>query len=225
MAKFEISEALRKYVDQLKGSSFEKNIAYMYVDTVAKVTVGVGHNLTAHGDWKKLPFVVKRLKRKPVKGGDTGVSIKDESRLEKPATADEKNNDYLFLRMHAKLGVYAAEQLAAYTTLEMKSEDIDDLFEADLQHAIKICRSTFGVDFDTYPVSCQGALIDIAFNCGTFASFHTIRAALKGEKEYAKKSWKERWTIAAQNSKRGAVNETRNKKIAEWFNTGAASSK
>jgi len=65
----------------------------MYVDTVGKVTVGVGHNLTAHKDKHKLPFKVKRLTRHPVKGGDTGIAITKKKTKGRAATKAEISND------------------------------------------------------------------------------------------------------------------------------------
>ena len=91
----------------------------MYVDTTGNVTVGVGHNLTAHGDCQSLPFVVKRLERKAVLGGDRGTPIGPPLTIGRPATVTEKRNDYDFLTSHTGLGKYAPEQLAAYTTLEL----------------------------------------------------------------------------------------------------------
>lgn len=69
-----ISPKLLKLLEVLKKPSSENNIPYMYVDTVGKVTVGVGHNLDAHKDMLTLAFIVKRLTRHHVKGGDTGIA-------------------------------------------------------------------------------------------------------------------------------------------------------
>lgn len=218
MSDFVISPRLRVYVDRLKGPTFEKTIPYMYVDTEGKVTVGVGHNLTAHGDCQELKFVVKRLTRKAVKGGDQGIPIGEPKTIDRQAFNPEKQNDYDFLHKHKGLGHFAPHQLAAYTTLEMDLKDIAKLFEEDLQAHIAIARDAFGAAFDTYPVPCQAALIDIAFNCGSFKSFQTTFVpAVKGEGAYANKTWKERMQIAAKHSRRGKVNASRNAEIAKWL--------
>ncbi|HZT80393.1 MAG TPA: hypothetical protein VFA26_09230, partial [Gemmataceae bacterium] len=223
MGAFIISSQLRSYLDKLKGSAFEKNIPYMYVDTTGNVTVGVGHNLTSHDDCQELAFVVKRLTRKAVLGGDQGTPISSPQRIGKKAFPTEKQNDYDFLESHTGLGKFAPEQLAAYTTLEMESDEINRLFNEDLQDAIDIARTTFtAAAFDDYPVSCQAALIDIAFNCGTFASFHTLVKAIKGQSPYAGKPWSVRWKAAALHSKRGKVNIQRNAQIAQWLMLGAS---
>jgi GH24 family phage-related lysozyme (muramidase) len=221
MGTFFISVQLRSYLDKLKGSTFEKNIPYMYVDTTGNVTIGVGHNLTSHGDYQSLPFVVKRLVRKAVLGGDQGIAIGTPQTIGRWATGAEKKNDYDFLKKHTGLGHYAPEHLAAYTTLELNQTEINQLFDRDLQDAISLARHTFGVAFDSYPVSCQAALIDIAFNCGGFSTFFTLVQAVKGEGVYAGKSWTERWKAAATHSKRGQVSRARNEQVAQWLAAGA----
>jgi GH24 family phage-related lysozyme (muramidase) len=224
MAGFLIDAQLRGYLNQLKGPQFEKNIPHMYVDTTGNVTVGVGHNITSHGDYQSLAFVVKRTGRKAVLGGDKGLPIGMPQTIGRIATTAEKKNDYDFLRKHTGLGNYAPEHLAAYTTLEMNQPEIDRLFEKDLQDAIAVARNTFGgITFDNYPVSCQAALIDIAFNCGSFSTFHTLLHAVRGTGIYTGKPWSERWkTAAATYSNRGQVNAARNSTIQRWLNAGAA---
>ena len=186
------------------------------------MTAGVGHNLTLYGDYQLLAFTVKRKERKAVIGGDKGLPIEKPETIGRAATAAEKKNDYDFLKKHSGLGSYAAEQLTDYTTVEMKPEDVDRLFETDLQDAITIARKTFGeAVFDKYPMTCQAALIDNAFNCGSFSTFHTFCQAIKGTETFACKSWNERWKAAATHSKKGAVNAARDAKIAQWLNAGA----
>ena len=66
--------ALKSYLDQIE--QLETPVGYMYVDSTGNVTVGAGHNLTAHKDHKSLPFkTTSRFQRHAVKGGDTGVPI------------------------------------------------------------------------------------------------------------------------------------------------------
>ncbi len=221
MANFLIGTELRAYVDKLKGDDFEMNIPFMYMDSTGNVTVGVGHNITSHQDITLLTFTVKRLTRKAVKGGDVGLPIMVPKTLNRPATLVEKKNDYDFLKKHSGLGKFKPKGLAAYTTLEMSSMNINKLFDKDLQDAISISQNTFS-GFASFPVPCQAALIDIAFNCGTFSTFHTIRAALGGTGEYAKKSWSDRWKAASQNCERGAVGDSRNREVASWFLKGVS---
>jgi len=220
MFQMVINIQLRGFLNELKGPNFEKNIPYMYVDTTGNVTVGIGHNLTSHGDYQTLDFMVKRLTRKAVIGGDMGIPITIPMTIGRAATEAEKKNDYEFLMKHTGLGKFAAEQLADYTTLELKSESIDQIFEKDLQDAISIVQAAFGF-VDKYPISCQAALIDIAFNCGGFTKFPTLTKAVNGLGIYAGEPWSERWKAAASHSNRFQVDQARNKRIAQWFMHGA----
>ena len=76
-----ISADLMKYLELLKGPLFEHTIPYMYVDSEQRITVGVGHNLSAHKDVLQLAFVVKRFVRHSVKGGDVGTPIDEKQRV------------------------------------------------------------------------------------------------------------------------------------------------
>jgi GH24 family phage-related lysozyme (muramidase) len=219
---FVITPVLRQLLDNLKRAQFENNVAYMYVDTVGENTVGVGHNLTAHGDALKLPFIVKRFERHAVIGGDVGVPISSDKVIGRRASIAEIQNDFDFLKKHSGLGKYSPEHLQKYTTLELPSADIDQLFTKDLDVAVAVCRREFGEAFDKFPTTCQAALIDIAFNCGTFASFQSrLVPAIKGTGAYAKKTPSERWKIASESCRRGEVSEVRNALVAKWFMDGA----
>ncbi|HEX3445986.1 MAG TPA: hypothetical protein VHS80_14810 [Chthoniobacterales bacterium] len=216
-----IGHKLRSLLNVLKGPMFEKNIPYMYVDTEGKVTVGVGHNLSAHRDVLQLPFIVARFERHPVIGGDRGIPVNHNKGPGRPATTAEKQNDFDFLTKHKGLGHYAPEQLAKYTTLELRQHDIDRLFEIDLIVAVRTARQEFGASFDKFSVTRQAALVDIAFNAGGFRTFqHSFVPAIKGQGLYAHKPEVERWNEAARHSRRGKVQGLRNAQVAEWLNNG-----
>lgn len=217
-----ISPKLLKLLEVLKKPSSENNIPYMYVDTVGKVTVGVGHNLDAHKDMLSLAFIVKRLTRYPVKGGDSGVAILSNKVLDRVATKDEIQNDYDFIKKHKGLGKYNPENLRKYTTLELSVETVNTVFKKDLNIAVAIAKREFGVAFNTYPVTCQAALVDIAFNVGNFSSFRgTFIPAIKGTGKYASLSMEERWEIASKNCRRGQISGERNRHVARWLMEGA----
>ncbi|GLQ32400.1 hypothetical protein [Litoribrevibacter albus] len=217
-----ISHKLFQLLEILKKPTSENNIPYMYIDTVGKVTVGVGHNLDAHKDMLTLPFMVKRFARHPVKGGDTGIAITTNKVLGRAATQDEIKNDYNFITKHKGLGKYNPENLSKYTTLELSVAAIDALFKKDLNIALAVAKREFGAAFDKYPITCQAALVDIAFNVGNFSSFRgTFVPAIKGTGIYSKKSMSERWKIASQNCRRGQVSADRNRHVTQWLMEGA----
>jgi GH24 family phage-related lysozyme (muramidase) len=225
-ANFTITAALGQLLNTLKGPQFEKNIPYMYVDTVGDVTVGVGHDLDANNDVLKLPFMVKRFERHAVLGGDVGVSIFSNKVLNRTASQSEIQNDYDFLKKHTGLGKFLAEQLQKYTTLELTTVAIDQLFLKDLKIAVAVTRQEFGETFDTFPTTCQAALIDIAFNCGSFSTFQTrFVPAVKGLGAFANKTMYERWKIASESCRRGQLSAARNAQVAKWLMDGATASK
>jgi GH24 family phage-related lysozyme (muramidase) len=218
-----IGHRLRALLNALKGPMFEKNIPYMYVDTEGKITVGVGHNLSAHKDVLQLPFIVARFERHPVLGGDRGIPISQNKTPGRLATTAEKQNDFDFLSKYKGLGHYAPEQLAKYTTLELRQHDVDRLFENDLIVAVRTARQEFGAAFDKFSASRQAALVDIAFNAGGFRTFqHSFVPAIKGQGLYAGKSEAERWKEAARHSRRGKVPAPRNAQVAEWLTDGGS---
>jgi GH24 family phage-related lysozyme (muramidase) len=217
---FIITPALKQLLDNLKGPQFEKNIPYMYVDTVGDVTVGVGHDLDSNGDALRLPFIVKRFERHHVIGGDVGVPISNKM-VDRPAAPAEIQNDYDFLSKHSGLGKFAPDQLQKYTTVELAGPAIDQLFIKDLDISIAVCRREFGDAFDKFPTPCQAALIDIAFNCGSFQSFTHLVGAVKGTGAYVKKTPSERWKIASESCRRGQVSQLRNATVAKWLMDGA----
>ena len=215
---------LRKQLEKLKGPLFENNVSYMYLDSQGYVTVGVGHNLDAAKDHTELPFRVARLERKAVKGGDKGKPIADNPVKGRLATKQEIKNDYDFLKAHLGLKAFnpTNKELKNYTTLELKQEDIDAIFVKDINKHYAIAIKEFGKEFDGYPVMCQVALFDIAFNCGSFKTFQTTFVpAIKGLGAHKGKSMAERWKYAASVCSRGKVSAERNARIKEWLLTGA----
>ena len=220
MADAILTPQLRSLLDELKKSSFERNIPYMYVDSVGKITVGVGHNLTAYKDQTTLRFIVKRTERHAVRGGDKGPAVT--TAIGRPASGPEIQNDFNFLAMHAGLGRFLATQLAKYTTVELGAADIDALFTSDLDRAIAGARHVIGQPlFDGLPVTCQAALIDIQFNTGHLERFPTLLRAIKGTGEFAGKEAAFRYAAAARESRRPQVSDVRNTQIKNWFDAAA----
>ncbi len=223
MATLETSILFLNYLVKLKDPDFEGNIPYMYIDKRGKVTVGVGHNLTAHRDHLTLPFLVQRFERKKVAGGDQGIPIPKTRPVGAAATKAEIQNDFDFLVKNKGLGKYLAVNLALYTTVELESAKIDEIFLKDVTSAIKTAKGELP-DFDSYPVPCQAGIVDIVFNTGRLR-FPTLVRAVKAEKEFAGKPASERWEAAARESKRPEVKQERNNQVHQWFMAGAAEAK
>jgi hypothetical protein len=113
------------------------------------------------------------------------------------ASAGEIQNDFNFLTNHKGLGKFPASQLAKYTTLELADDETNRLLDQDLAETVRIAKAELP-DLGSYPIECQAALIDIAFNVGNFVSFRpTIVSAIKGQGLYAKKTLLKGWKAAA----------------------------
>lgn len=222
------SVLMNTYLNKLKQASFENNVPYMYVDSTKNITVGVGHNLTRAQDQTSLPFKVKRFERHAVKGGDTGQPISTNQVLNRMAQPDEIQNDYDFLNKHKALGQYTVDsgKLQKYTTVELDQDDIDSLFQDDLNDAIKVLTTVFtAAKFAGFPLACQAALIDLQFNTGNIKGFPTLIRAVKGEGEFKGKSMRDRWMAAGLQSNRPQLRGERNAQVLQWFNQGANEAK
>ena len=115
--------------------------------------------------------------------------------------------------------------LEKYTTLELGSDAVDALFLNDINTAVDGVKSIFGKDFDSFPLPCRAALIDIQFNTGSVNHLPTVVHAAKGTGPFAGKSASERWLAAATASNRPDASSERNNLIANWFRGGAAQAK
>ena len=225
MATLETSVLFMNYLVKLKGPDFEDNIPYMYVDSDGKVTVGVGHNLTAHKDQQSLPFKIKRYERKKVISGDQGIPIPKTRPEGAVATKVEIQNDFDFLTRNngLKKNLPSNPNMKLYATVELDSTTIDEIFLKDLATAIKKAKGVLP-SLDSYPVPCQAGIIDIVFNTGEL-KFPTLIRAVKAEREFAGKPASERWEAAARESKRPQVKPERNNQVNQWFMEGAAAAK
>lgn len=162
-------------------------VSHLYLDTVGKVTVGVGNLLPTVADAQRLAFVGRGTLR--------------------PATAAEIAADYAAVQRQPR-GLRASAYLA-HTSLDLPHAAIDTL----LQTRIEAFRRELGTKFPKfaeYPLTVQFALLDMAFNLGThglvskFPSF--TRAVLAGD-----------WATAARESHRPQVQATRNAVVRGWL--------
>ncbi len=228
-----ISQAVRNLLELLKSSQFESCVPFMYMDSEGNVTVGVGHNLSAHYDAQNLKFVVKRFERQAVKGGDQGIPIAlDARKVDRAATPEEIKNDFDFLASHPGLSKYAdMTKMGKYTTVELTEAAINVAFSKDLDDAEALCKSAFKGIFDGFPDGCKAALIDIAFNTGHIPDFGKVfLSAIKGTGTFTSKTAAERWKAAAAaaeaaTTQAGQISSVRIGQRTQWFLDGAASLK
>ncbi|WP_053227844.1 glycoside hydrolase family protein [Solirubrobacter soli] len=164
---------------------FEGAITHMYLDTVGKVTVGVGRMLPDAAAAQKIAFV---------RNADSAAASQQE-------IADE------FAAIKAKEAGKVASVYKASTTLHVTAATIDALLTDDLTNVVTGLQSKFP-DYASYPENVQGALIDMAFNLGLhglMTKFPTFVGLIK------KKDFKG----AAAESRRNGISDDRNSEIAK----------
>jgi len=193
-----------KSVVEKKLEEYEGRYNHMYLDSKAKVTVGIGHliankgaviSVTMYTEKNKMPHMV--------------------------ATMKQKQDEYDNLIKQKKN--YKASWYKQHTSLIMKDTDINiqrknhiDTFYSEL---VSVYKKTNGFkdDFDNFPINVQKALFDMIFNLGQTNlrnKFIKFNDAIKQEK------WKE----AAKQSNRPDVNSIRNGYVKGLFNSVHAAS-
>ena len=173
----------------------EGSISHMYLDTVGKVTVGVGNMLPNAAAAKKLAFVNRQT--------------------QKAAKDAEKQTDYDTVKKQRK-GLLA-QAYKKYTKLDLPSAEIDKLLDKGIEEFKTGLKGKFP-KFGSYPTSAQCALLDMAFNLGVnglVSKFPTMKKAID----------KQNWAEAAKESNRPQVAKSRNDQVKKWFNEAAKQAK
>lgn len=200
LRKMSLSPRLRQQIVH-RLESYEGRVNHLYLDTVGKVTVGVGHLIPYRG-------AISRVDLYTVWNGVTGSM----------ATFSEKQDEYD--RVSAQPAGYRASWYRSATRLVMLDTTISrlrdehvDTFHRELR-AIYARKNGFAEDFDGFPETVQAALFDLIFNLGasrlmnTFPRFNqSIRAS--------------DWRTAAKESHRPQVSAERNRYVHQLFLSAA----
>lgn len=181
-----MSESFNRSLRQLLKSG-EGSIAHMYLDTVGKVTIGVGNMLPDVNAATTLPFIDRQ-----------SGSPASESKI-----ADE----------FGLVGRQEAGRVASYyrqfCTLELPESGIDELLQSRIEEFAVGLRLEFP-GFDALMESARLGLFDMAFNLGVsgvvnkFPSF--TRAVREGD-----------WTACARECRRPQVSDSRNREVRNLF--------
>lgn len=123
---------------------WEGNISHMYLDSVGKVTVGIGNLLPSSEAACQLPFV-NRVSGAPASLVEVAVDFQAVSRQAWPRVAR-------FYR--------------AFTVLELPDGQVDELFRRRVEGFQRELQDSYP-SFSSYPGSAQLAMLDMAFNLGT----------------------------------------------------------
>ena len=169
----------------------EGEVTHMYLDTAGYVTVGIGFMLPNVAEAQKLPFVNRATNQK--------------------ATAQEIKTDYESVAKQAK-GMIAS-RYKPFTKLDLPSADIRPLFDAKFESFKAKVVKEFP-DFESYPLSVQAALMDMAFNLGMPGlpnKFPSFTRAIKARD----------FQTAAKESHRRGIQESRNATVKRWLESAA----
>ena len=162
-----------------KIKEFEGSIPWMYLDTVGRVTVGVGLMLASETAAHALPF----------------------SAAGQPATADQISRE--FARVSAMKVGRAAAFYSRQPGLQLSTETIDDKLRATLEGFEGYLR-THLPGYDQLPDPAKLALLDMIYNLGPgklFAEYPRLLAAIeRGDWKTAAAASLRRGPSAARNA-------------------------
>jgi GH24 family phage-related lysozyme (muramidase) len=184
-----------------KIEEYEGRVNHLYLDSVGKVTAGVGYLIPSRNDMLSVTLYPS----------DHAVSCQ-------PASLAEKQIEYDNIARQ-RVG-YKASWYKSYTTLAMSDSDIDvlrdhhiDSFYQELTHIYQKAKG-YPDDFDTLPQGVQLALFDMIFNLGASKIvnvFTRFDRALKVAD----------WRVAALECDRPQVSTARNQYVRQLFLTTA----
>jgi len=173
----------------------EGNIAHMYLDSVGKVTVGIGNLLSTRVAAFELAFV-NRATAETATQAEIAADFEAVSRQAWPRVAR-------FYR--------------SFTALDLPGSRIDELFRRRVDGFQKELRAAYP-ELEGYPGSVQLAMLDMAFNLGT----HGLR---KGWPNLNRAIARRDWATAAIESYRPQSSATRNAKVKALFERAAVAAR
>ncbi len=188
--KREVTKSLEQY---------EGRVKHFYLDTVGKVTIGVGHYVSNRGAVTSFPMY------KVDTQGNLVV-----------ASVVEKQADYDSVAKQRFGKLFAAQSFKKYTSLFMLDGDINaqrdnhiKSFYQELSSFYTVANG-FKTKFDGMPPQVQRALFDMVFNLGLTklkSQFTKFNRAIKSEK----------WDVAASESSRTKIDKSRNLHVENLF--------
>jgi GH24 family phage-related lysozyme (muramidase) len=167
--------------------SNEGNISHMYLDTVGRVTVGVGHMMPSVQAAQTIDFVNRQSQQQ--------------------ATSQQIADD--FKSVSRQQPALAASRYQQFTKLELTASGIDNLLSADIAAMETGVRSEFG-DYDAYPEPAQDGILDMAFNLG-------VTGLVKHFPAFKAAAERKDWNTCAVQCHRNGISEARNEKTKELF--------
>jgi GH24 family phage-related lysozyme (muramidase) len=193
--------------DHFADPEWEGDIPFMYLDSVNKVTVGIGCLLSSVEDAEALGFVY----REDLKAD--GSIAKGGARKGDTASKSAIAKDYQDVAGQAGQG-WAAKSFKAVTLLDLPTDAIDSLFYGRVATFEQNLKGIF-TDYDSFPAPAQLALMDMVFNLGTHGLVSKFPALVEAAK---KRDWSQ---AAAECHRKKPIPERRNSRTAELFSEAA----
>ncbi len=179
------NDLIQALMQELPG--FEGNIPFLYLDTVGKVTTGIGHMIRSAADAPAIPFVDRT----------TG------------AAADSAAIAAAYGQIQAAPKGLLAHAYEKYTSLNLPNgwaeQDAGDRLAQEFLPKVKTLYATY----DTFPLTARVALLDMAYNLGIagLREYQHLKAYCEGG----------HWTQAAQQCHRKGISDTRNNWTSQQF--------
>lgn len=185
-----VKDALLEQIER-----FEGRVNHFYLDSVGKVTIGIGHLVASEKAAAELPLYIPRM---------FGWWLRK-------ASAEEKQAEYQFVLLNGPNNPqrYKASYYKQFTRLIMLDDDIEKLllnhinsFYSELSRLYNR-NNGFYRDFDEFPDEVQMALFDMIFNLGMTnlrSAWPKFNGAINMED----------WKTAAEESRRRQVAPARN---------------
>jgi GH24 family phage-related lysozyme (muramidase) len=180
-------DAIKQLIAPSEGSK-----SFMYLDTKGLVTVGIGNMLPSAAAACALAFVDRATQAR--------------------ASSAAIEADYQAVSQQSKAKV--ANFYRQFTKLDLPDAEIDRLFAQRVAGFQNELRSKYAA-YDTFPDSAQLAMLDMAFNLGTFAlknKWPKLNAAIDSGD----------WSAAATECIRPEANAARNAATVALFQQAAA---
>lgn len=188
--KDSVKEGLINQIERLEG-----RVNHFYLDSVGKVTIGIGHLVSSEDAAAELTLYIPRM---------FGWFLRQ-------ATEEEKRAEYQFVLLNSPDNPrrFKASYYKQFTRLHMLDENIEQLLlkhvDSFYQELTQLYRPANGYrhNFDEFPDEVQMALFDLIFNLGMTnlrTSWPKFNGAIKIED----------WKTAAAESRRRQVSTARN---------------
>lgn len=185
--KNEFDEKCRDMIKRGEGC-----ITHMYLDTVGKVTVGVGNMLPNSEAATELPFIVR----------DSGDVATDNEIITDFESVSDQEKEKL------------ATSYKQFTKLDLPDNAIDELLDKRIANFESGLQRDFP-DYDEYPEEVKLGLMDMAFNLGNSGLVNKFPTFTRAAREHD-------WEGCANECHRKDIADSRNQEVADLFSSATS---